>query len=334
MTSLRLASKTSFLAIVLVAAGGVGAWWFDRWLHAPLPMGAPVEIVIDNGAPLGAIADALTARGVLDHPRVFGWYVRARGLALRLHAGEYAIPVGTTPKALLAKLVRGDVVQHELKLLEGWTVAQVREALAAEPLLAQDVAEGDDLVAIAGIEGRSAEGWFFPDTYKFTRASSAAELLRRAHARMKSELSRVWEGRDPDLPYTQPYDALIMASIIEKETGKEDERRKIARVFVARLERGMPLQTDPTIIYGLGVDFDGNLTREHLASDSAYNTYRRRGLPPTPIALPGRAALEAAVHPAPGDYLYFVARGDGSSEFSTTLAQHAAAVRRYQLGAP
>jgi UPF0755 protein len=334
-TRLRFALKVSLFAVALVAVfAAAGAWWLDRWLHAPLPHAASVEVVIESGSSLAEITDTLAAHGALTHPRVFGWYVRGRGLAQRLHAGEYGIPVGTTPAALLEKLVRGEVIQHEVKLLEGWTVAQVRATLAAEASLAQDIAADADLAMQLGIEGGNAEGWFFPDTYAFTRGSSALDLLRRAHVRMQRELARAWDERDPGLPYRQPYDVLIMASIIEKETGKEDERGKIARVFVSRLERGMPLQTDPTIIYGLGVDFDGNLTRKHLVSDSNYNTYRRRGLPPTPIALPGRAALDAAVHPAPGDYLYFVARGDGSSEFSTTLAQHAAAVRRYQLGVP
>jgi UPF0755 protein len=331
MRSLRSTVKVSVVGLLIAAIAA--AWWTFGWLRTPAPLTENAEVVIENGTSLGVIADQLAARGALKYPRIFTWYVRAKGSAERLHAGEYSIAPGTTPQTLLVQLVRGDVVQHELRLLEGWTVAQVLAALAAEPVLAHQVDSGA-LPALLGIEQTSAEGWFFPDTYKFTRNSVDVDLLRRAHSRMKAELRRVWQEREGGLPYTDPYQVLIMASIVEKETGKEDERAKIARVFVSRLERGMPLQTDPTVIYGLGADFDGNLKRKHLAGDNAYNTYVRRGLPPTPIALPGRAALEAAVHPAAGDFLYFVARGDGSSEFSTTLAQHVAAVRRYQLGAP
>ena len=189
MTSLHFVLKASLFAIVLLAAlAGVGGWWLERWVHEPVPVSAPVEIVIENGASLGTISNDLATRGVLTHPRVFGWYVRARGLSQRLHAGEYAIPIGTTPASLLDKLVRGEVIQHELRLLEGWTLAQVHAAIAAEPLLAQDV-NADDLTAALGIENDSAEGWFFPDTYRFTRGSSALTLLRRAHERMKGELA-------------------------------------------------------------------------------------------------------------------------------------------------
>src|SRR5262245_13584390 len=333
--SLRSTLKGTVLVLTFaVVAVGVGAWWTFGWLRTPAPFSEPTEVVIENGASLGAIADQLAAQGALTHPRVFAWYVRAKGAGERLHAGEYLISPGTTPQTLLVQLMRGDVVQHELRILEGWTVAQVLAAVAAEPVLAHQLDSSASLPARLGIEQPSAEGWFFPDTYKFTRNSTDVDLLQRAHSRMTKELARVWREREDDLPYTDPYQVLIMASIVEKETGKEDERAKIARVFVSRLERGMPLQTDPTVIYGLGTDFDGNLTRKHLVGDNEYNTYIRRGLPPTPIALPGRAALEAAVHPADGDFLYFVARGDGSSEFSATLAQHVAAVRRYQLGAP
>jgi UPF0755 protein len=224
-------------------------------------------------------------------------------------------------------------VQHEARLLEGWTLGQTLDYLAGLDTLRHALADTPEaqLMATLGLEPQMAEGWFFPDTYRFERGTQDVAVLLTAHRKMQQELDRVWQERDADLPYSHPYQVLIMASLIEKETGLDAERAKIARVFTSRLEQGMRLQTDPTVIYGLGEDFDGNLTRAHLNQDGPYNTYRRAGLPPTPIALPGKRSLEAAVHPAPGAYLYFVARGDGSSQFSATLDEHLAAVRRYQL---
>ena len=331
MPSRSIVRASAFSVFVLGLVAGGLLLLADRWLETPLAVERAEVLLIEKGLPLANVANRLAARGTLAHPRVFTWYARVTGAAHRIHAGEYTITPGMTPRSLLDRLVRGDVVQHELRVLEGWTVAQLLDVIATETSLVHEITADTDLRAALGVTESSIEGMFFPDTYQFIGGSSDLDLLGRAYERMKAELASAWERRSADLPYRSPYEVLIMASIVEKETGRRDERPKIAQVFVSRLKQGMPLQTDPTVIYGLGGAFDGNLTRRHLADDTEFNTYRRRGLPPTPIALPGRASLEAAVHPAEGDYLYFVARGDGSSEFSATLAQHVAAVRRYQL---
>ncbi|MDX2298497.1 MAG: endolytic transglycosylase MltG [Xanthomonadaceae bacterium] len=251
----------------------------------------------------------------------------------RLQVGEYAVGHGITPRQLLRKLEAGDVIQHRFTVVEGWNLRDLRAALAREPALAQTLSALDDaaLMAAIGRPNTHAEGRFLPETYQFTRGVRDVELLRRAALAMDVALAEAWVGRDDGLPLETPEQALILASIVEKETGIASERPQIAGVFVRRLRIGMRLQTDPTVIYGLGAGFDGNLRRSDLLTDTPYNTYTRAGLPPTPIALPGRDALRAAVHPAPGDALYFVARGDGSHHFSATLAEHNRAVARYQL---
>jgi len=235
----------------------------------------------------------------------------------------------------LRELVAGRVVRYPFRIIEGSTVRDVLRQLGATPKLEFDLAGVgvDALMSRLGIDAPFAEGQFFPDTYDYGKGTPASDLLRRANARMQTALQAEWATRAADLPYQSPDDALIVASLIEKETGRDADRANIARVFVSRLQRSMRLQTDPSVIYGLGEAFDGNLKRAHLIADNPYNTYKHRGLPPTPIALPGLASLHAALHPADHDYLYFVARGDGSSEFSATLKEHSAAVRRYQLQA-
>ena len=324
-------SLVALLAVIVAAAVG-GAWSYG-WLNLPLQLESPLVVIVPEGKPLARVAGELAGSGVLDHPRVFTWYARLTGAARRVHAGEYTLTPGLTAHGLLERFVRGAVVQHDVTILEGWTVAQLLKALRAEAALEHRIPpEPDALVSMLELPRPNAEGLFFPDTYRFTRGDTDLEVLRRAHERMSAVLETAWSARDADLPYADEYEALILASIIEKETGREEERTKVARVFVSRLQQGMALQTDPTVIYGLGDGFDGNLTRRHLGAESPYNTYRRRGLPPTPIALPGQASIEAALHPAEGDYLYFVARGDGSSEFSATLDEHVRAVRRFQLG--
>jgi UPF0755 protein len=255
----------------------------------------------------------------------------ARGA--RIQAGTYRIMTGTTPPALLKQIVEGRVAQFGLTLVEGWNIYQVMDAIERSDSLKHTL-RGMSNAQIMERLGRPAEhpeGRFFPETYKFPKGLTDLAFLQRAYRLMEERLAYEWEQREPGLPYKSPYEALIMASIVEKETGLASERRQIAGVFVRRLKKGMRLQTDPTVIYGLGVGFDGNLRRRDLLADNPYNTYRKAGLPPTPIAMPGADAIHAALHPAPGNALYFVARGDGSHHFSATLEEHNGAVIKYQL---
>jgi UPF0755 protein len=260
-------------------------------------------------------------------------YARATGADARIRAGEYAVPAGTTPRSLLALLESGAVIQHAVTIVEGWTFRELRAALEAEPYLDHTLAGQDEAAVMValGEPGMPAEGLFFPDTYLFGKGTTDLEILRLARNRMRRELEAAWAARAADLPVHSAYEALILASIVEKETALASERPRIAGVFTERLRIGMRLQTDPTVIYGLGTDFDGNLRRADLERDGPYNTYTRAGLPPTPIALPGAEALRAAVNPDERGELYFVATGlaDGSHEFSRTLKEHQAAVSRY-----
>ena len=325
------------LAVAAVAAAGA-AWWIDRWLAAPLAVEPPALLVLESGDTAADLAAKIEAAGWLEHARLLPWVMRFRGDAERLQAGEYAVAAGETLDGLLARLLAGDVVVHAFRIVEGGRIADVLAALSADPRLAQTLgaARPENLLADLGLErapafGAHGEGWFFPDTYSFTAGDEDRSLLLRAHAKMRSELDAAWAVRAPDLPYGNPYEALIAASLVEKETSRAEDRAHVSQVFAARLKRNMRLQADPTVIYGLGERFDGDLTRAHLREPTPYNTYVHKGLPPTPIALPGREALAAALHPSGADYLYFVARGDGSSEFSATLDAHNRAVRKFQL---
>jgi len=256
------------------------------------------------------------------------------GVETSIKAGSYQISRGTTPLELLRKLTRGDFTQAELAFIEGWTFRQMRQRIDAHPDLrheTRNLSEGE-IMRLLGAPELSAEGAFFPDTYLFAKKSSDLELLARAYRAMQRHLQEQWQARADGLPLREPYQALILASIIEKETGRDQDRAQVAAVFSNRLRLGMPLQSDPTVIYGLGDAFDGDLRKRDLLADTPYNTYGRRGLPPTPIAMPGLASLQAALHPTTSDALYFVARGDGSSQFSRTLAEHNQAVLRYQKG--
>ena len=270
---------------------------------------------------------------MLTHPRLLALYGRAIGADAQMHAGEFSIKPGTSPKGLLQAFVSGAVVQHSVTVVEGWTFRELRKVLAAEPTLAHTTRGMTDaeVMRALGEGGKQPEGLFFPDTYLFGKGTSDIDLLRQSRDRMRKELAAAWAMRHDNLPLKDDYEALILASIIERETGHPDERARIAGVFVERLRRGMRLQTDPTIIYGLGAKFDGNLRRADLERDGPYNTYTRAGLPPTPIALPGTASLRAAVRPDERGELYFVATGagDGRHAFSKTLAEHEAAVRQY-----
>ena len=319
-----------WLLIVLLA-------WntFIRWLDQPLALDAPVVVELPQGGNLTHFLDDLHESGLLDHPRWLRAQARIDGVADKVRAGEYRLEPGITPRLLLEMLVAGRVVVYAVTLVEGMTVAQVLARLQEQPKLETALrgATADSLFGKLGVDAgwSSAEGSFFPDTYQYSRGMSDADILLASHRALHEVLTEEWAGRDAGLPYRTPYEALIMASLVEKETGVAEERQEIAGVFVRRLQKGMLLQTDPAVIYGLGESFDGNLTREHLRAPGPYNTYLNAGLPPSPIALPGRAAIHAALHPAPGSALYFVARGDGSHEFSASLEEHNRAVRKYQL---
>lgn len=330
----------SLFLVLVVALAGAAAWFtrdLDRFLITPLAITEDgLEYTIAPGAHMRAIARDLERRGLFHRPRDAYYLIglaRWRELAGRIKAGEYHLPSGLGPEALLKRFVRGDVTQYSLTLVEGWTFAQALLAIADHPKLEQTL-EGLDQAAIMAALGhpdRHPEGLFLPDTYRFPAGTSDLDFLRRAYRAMQDTLGEQWPQRDPDLPYKEPYEALIMASIIEKETGAAPERPRIAGVMVRRLKLGMMLQTDPTVIYGMGDRFDGDIRRRDLKRDTPYNTYTRHGLPPTPIALPGAAAIHAALHPADGKALYFVAKGDGTHQFSATLKQHNRAVREYQI---
>ena len=320
-----------FTGVLLAALGGAAFWW----IQAPIETREPtVDFRIVPGSSLRAAAAQMREAGIAINPDLLALLARWQGVATAIKAGSYSVKRGVTPEQLLAKLARGDMTQGELALIEGWTFRQWRARLDQHPDLRHEtvgLAE-EEIAARLGIAGEPLEGWLFPDTYLFDKQSSDLELLARARRAMQKRLDASWPERAAGLPYRTPYDALIMASIVEKETGRGSDRPLVAAVFVNRLRLGMPLQTDPTVIYGLGERFDGNLRRRDLQGDTPYNTYLRGGLPPTPIAMPGMASIQAALHPADSDALYFVARGDGSSQFSRTLDEHNKAVNKYQRG--
>ena len=333
-------SRTAALlgGLLGVLALAAAAWWIDRWWTAPFDLEAPAVLVLESGDTVADLASKIQAAGWLEHTRPLPWIMRFRGDAERLQAGEYSVAPGETLAGLSARLLAGDVVVHSFRIAEGSRIADVLGALGADRRFAQTLgaARPETLLKDLGLEmepvfGAHGEGWFFPDTDSFIAGDEDRSLLLRAHAKMRTELDAAWGGRAPDLPYGNPYEALIAASLVEKETSRPEDRTHVSQVFAARLKRNMRLQADPTVIYGLGEGFDGNLTRTHLRQPTPYNTYVHKGLPPTPIALPGRAALAAALHPSGAEYLYFVARGDGSSEFSATLDEHNRAVRKFQL---
>ena len=301
------------------------------------PLTTPAEglvLKVEPGDSIQRVGMKLHQAGALDTVAYFRLHGRLSGLASRIQVGEYRVTPDTTPATLLAAMVTGRVVQRSLTVVEGWTYRQLREALARHPQITQTLGDVPDqeIMARLGHPEQHPEGRFFPDTYLFPAGFTDFEFLQRAYQRMEQELAEAWAGRAPDLPLDSPEEALILASIIERETGQSGERREVSGVFTRRLQQDWLLQTDPTVIYGLGDDFDGNLRRRDLQTDTPYNTYTRKGLPPTPIALPGEASLRAAVDPAPGEAMYFVARGDGTHQFSRTLAEHNRAVREYQLG--
>ena len=326
------------LLLALIGGGVIGhRYWQDYQQFIDAPLAETVNertIEVQPGDSFDRVLRRLRSVEVREGHDLF-WRALAweLGVMRRLKVGEYALFHGITPRILLQRMEQGIVIQHRFTIIPGWNFRELREALARDSVLVQTLDGVDDVAIMArlGADGVAPEGRFLPETYQFVRGTSDLDMLDRSHRAMKAALAEVWSERVAGLPIETADEALVLASIIEKETGKASERPEIAGVFVRRLRLGMRLQTDPTVIYGVGVLFDGNLTRKHLETDTPWNTYTRNGLPPTPIALPSLEALRAAVDPADGDALYFVSRGDGSHQFSRTLSEHNAAVRRFQL---
>lgn len=331
MSWLRILLAVTLVAVVLTAL--LAREVLQRW-QAPLAVPEDgMVLLVEPGDSLRSVANRLRDQGVLPHPELLVAWARYHGMDARIRRGEYRLAPGLDAASLLDLLVSGRVIQYQVTLPEGIILSRALEILAAEPALDTVLTGVDDPRLLQLVAPHEAtEGLFLPESYRFERGASDLDILRRAHTALLQTLADEWEQRALDLPYATPYEALIMASIIERETGVPEEREEIAGVFVRRLRLGMRLQTDPTIIYGLGDAYEGRLRRTHLRdADNLFNTYRHDGLPPTPIALPGRAAIHAALQPAAGDTLFFVARGDGSHEFNATLEGHERAVRKYQL---
>lgn len=327
---MRFIFRALMMLLVLAAVLAGAGWW---WLNQPLPLSQPtLELEVEPGTTPRGVAREVVKAGVQTDARLLYAWFRVSGQDRQIKAGNYELTTGLTPYVLLQKLARGEESLKALTLVEGWNWRQVRAALAREEFLRQESAGMDDaaLMQALGRPGVAPEGRFFPDTYTYAKGSSDLAVLRRALHAMDRRLADVWALRSADTPLKSPDEALTLASIVEKETGRAADRAQIAGVFTNRLRIGMPLQTDPTVIYGLAEAFDGNLRRTDLRTDTPFNTYTRRGLPPSPIAMPGKAALMAAVRPAQTKALYFVARGDGSSAFSATLDEHNRAVNQYQ----
>lgn len=319
--------------LVAVLAGAWGAWWWQKPLTLRLPAGQKVlDLAVPAGSSGAAAAQAVVDAGVDTPAWLLQWAWRVAGDARRIKAGSYEMGAGATPASVLDMLVRGEQALRQVTLVEGWTFRQVRAALDVHAGVRHDSMglSDADLMRLLGADTLMPEGLFFPDTYLFGKGESDLAILARAHRTMQKRLQSAWQQRDPEVPLASPYEALILASIVEKETGQASERALIAGVFVNRLRAGMKLQTDPTVIYGLGVKFDGKLRKRDLMRDGLFNTYTRAGLPPHPIAMPGQASLLAVLSPARTDALYFVARGDGTSQFSRSLEEHNRAVAKYQ----
>ncbi|MBA4143243.1 MAG: endolytic transglycosylase MltG [Nitrosospira sp.] len=317
-----------FLTVILLFSG-----WIVYHLNAPVELpSVPYEFSITQGSSLKSIAQQLAHAGLLKDAWSFVLLSRLKGVASSVKAGDYEVTASISPSELLERITRGDINQSEIRFIEGWTFSQVRQTLDEHPALRHDTTalSVSEILQLIGATETAAEGLFFPDTYYFARGSSDTAILKRAYRVMQNHLHTAWAERVPDLPLDDPYQALILASIVEKETGKESDRGTVAGVFINRLRLRMLLQTDPTVIYGLGEKFDGNLRKKDLLTDQEYNTYTRRGLPPTPIAMPGLPSIRAALNPVETDALYFVAKGNGESHFSSNLAEHNRAVWKYQ----
>jgi UPF0755 protein len=328
----RFFSTVVLVAALAALAGGGWAYW---WVNQPMALASPtLDLSIEPGTLPRGVAQAVVDAGVDTQPDLLYWWFRASGQARAIKAGSYELEAGITPRRLLSKLARGEESLRAVTLVEGWSFRQLRAALAKEDSLKPETRALDDaaVMALLGRPGVHPEGRFFPDTYTYAKGTSDAKVLHRALAAMDKRLAAAWGQRTPQAVVKTPDEALVLASIVEKETGRGADRPLISAVFNNRLRVGMPLQTDPTVIYGMGAAFNGNLRKVDLQTDTPWNTYTRPGLPPTPIAMPGKAALLAAVQPAASKALYFVARGDGSSQFSESLDEHNRAVNKYQRG--
>ena len=330
----RLLIAGAAIAGLLIVALGFVVFQAHQYLHAPVNAGTDgVEYTIKPGMSLHGVSEELAAIGVTSRPIVLRAYGSWLGVAGSIQAGDYLIQPGATPAQLIEQFTSGDVRLYSFTIIEGWSHWELLQALHANDYIDATMTDEDwpALLEELGAENGHPEGLFLPETYRFPRNTSDREVLRQAFEHMQDALEEEWAGRAEEIPISSPYEALILASIIEKETARADERQRISGVFTRRLQQGMRLQTDPTVIYGIGPEFNGNLTRRDLQTDTPYNTYRRGGLPPTPIAMPGQAAIHAALHPADGEELYFVATGlgDGSHAFSVTKEEHDAAVAEY-----
>jgi len=324
-----------FIGFIFILVAVVGGWGWLEYRHAidqPLQIKEPITFEVEKGDSLRKITRSLGSKGILHAPFWFQVMAIASGSADKLKAGEYELEPGMSARELLATLVAGKVRYHTVTLVEGWTFQQVLAELERHSDITATLADKSHSKIMALIDSaqKHPEGRFFPDTYFFTKGTTDLAILRRAYQRMQTVLDAQWSNRAEGLPLRTPYDALILASIIEKETGKADERATIAGVFTRRLGQGMPLQTDPTVIYGMGEKFDGNIRHKDLVAPTPFNTYIHSGLPPTPIAMPGAASIYAALHPNDDSSLYFVSRGDGTHVFSTTVKEHSRAVDIYQ----
>ncbi len=315
--------------IASVATVAAFSWWAKQPISS---QEAVIPFTVLPGSGVGVASQQIAAAGVPVNPFLFSLLARVTQKASRIKAGSYELKPGTSPRRLIDQLVRGEFAQESLTIIEGWTFRQMRQAIAGSKGLRHDTASLSDreLMEKISADYKAPEGLFFPDTYLFAKGSSDMHIYKQAHAMLLTHLNTAWAKRDPSLPYASPYQALVMASIVEKETGQKSERAQIAGVFVNRLKLGMLLQTDPTVIYGMGDKYEGKIRKRDLETDTPYNTYTRAGLPPTPIALPGVQSLEAALGPAKTDALYFVSRGDGTSKFSGNLTDHNRAVNQYQ----
>ena len=334
-----LLKKLVLLALLVAAfaAAAAGLAWrhFQAFSTATIAVPEDATLIIARGDSFVQVLAKVRRAGILEGHDLEWKFLALRMNAMpRLQVGEYALGQALSPRTLIEKLVRGDVIRYRFTLVEGWSMRDVRAAISRAPVLDDDVAKQSDeaLMTLIGRKGVPAEGRFLPETYTFVRGDSASHVLEQAADAMDRAVAEAWSSRSAEVPLRSPQELLTLASIIEKETGQASERPEIAGVFSRRMKIGMRLQTDPTVIYGLGAAFDGNLRRRDLQTDTPFNTYTRFGLPPTPIAMPGAAALRAAANPLDGDTLYFVARGDGHHVFSKTYAEHQQAVRRYQLG--
>ena len=335
MTRRDLLIKSVGIALLIASIGG-GWWWLSikNFSDSPVDLGhEAVVFSIGKGKGLINTANEMQSQGIISSAKMFRWMARFSGQSRQIQAGEYELTTGMTPNDMLAMFITGKVKQYSLTIVEGWNFRQMMNAINQHPKLKHtlDGLADKKVMAELGYEGEHPEGRFLPDTYHFPVNTSDVEFLKRAHDAMQEVLTAAWKSRKQGLPYKSAYEALTMASIVEKETAVASEREMIAGVFVSRLNKRMRLQTDPTVIYGMGDSYKGNITRKDLKRDTPYNTYRRKGLTPTPIAMPGKDAIYAAMNPAEGEYLYFVAKGDGTHHFSTTVKEHNRAVRKYQI---